>query len=75
VGGRFEVSWVYSEDLHDRSTVERLAESFIQSLRNLIKHCLSPDSGGYTPSDFPKVKFDQKELDDLIEELSEATGD
>jgi len=73
--GRFQVNWVYSENLHRRETIEMVAENYIESLRKLIKHCLSPESGGYTPADFPRAKFSQEELDDLIEELSEAAGD
>jgi amino acid adenylation domain-containing protein len=37
---------------------------------------LSPDAGGYTPSDFPQMRLSQQELDDLIRALGEsAEGD
>jgi non-ribosomal peptide synthase protein (TIGR01720 family) len=51
-GGRLGVHWTYSEARHDRATIERVAEGFLASLRTLIEHCLSPEAGGYTPSDF-----------------------
>jgi non-ribosomal peptide synthase protein (TIGR01720 family) len=75
VGGRLQVGVIYSEKIHKRETIEALATHYVDSLRSIIEHCLSPEAGGYTPSDFPKANFNQKELDELIEELTEATGD
>jgi amino acid adenylation domain-containing protein/non-ribosomal peptide synthase protein (TIGR01720 family) len=68
-GGRLRVSWVYSEGLHRRSTIEAWAERFLSSLRELIAHCLSRSRrrlGGYTPTDFPLAKLGQSELDRLL---------
>ncbi|HVR95614.1 MAG TPA: amino acid adenylation domain-containing protein, partial [Thermoanaerobaculia bacterium] len=70
-GGRLRMGWIYSEDLHRRATVERLAELFLAALRRLIAHCQSPEAGGYTPSDFPLTRLDQPALDRLLA----ATGD
>ena len=64
--GRLSVTWAYGEGRHRRETVERLAESFLASLRKLIAHCLAPDAGGFTPSDFPAAALDQKSLDRLL---------
>jgi len=52
VDGRLQLGWTYSTAVHDGTTIEALAESFIASLRRLIAHCRASD-GGYTPSDFP----------------------
>ena len=70
--GRLRVDWGYSEGVHRRSTIERLAQSFIEALRSLIHHCTSPSAGGYTPSDFSEAGLDQQELDSLIAELGEG---
>ena len=32
----------------------------------MIEHCLSPEAGGYTPSDFPLARWNQAELDRVI---------
>src|SRR5205085_3062841 len=40
--GQLQVEWTYSAALHDRATVEGLAEDFAAALRSLIAHCLSP---------------------------------
>jgi non-ribosomal peptide synthase protein (TIGR01720 family) len=68
-GGELHVEWVYSQAVHERETIERVAESYIRSLRKLIAHCLLPEAGSFTPSDFPEAELSQKDLDDLIAEL------
>src|SRR6185369_11021371 len=67
-GGCLQLMVTYSENLHRRETIEGLAANIIQSLRALIAHCLSPDAGGYTPSDFPLAALDQKTVDWLVNE-------
>jgi amino acid adenylation domain-containing protein/non-ribosomal peptide synthase protein (TIGR01720 family) len=69
LGGCLQVSWRYSENLHRRSTIERLAESFLQALRAIIIHCQSPEAGGYTPSDFSLAQLDQRELEHAFDEI------
>ena len=63
------VTWAYSESLHRRPTIERLAEDYMQALRSLIRHCRSTKRGGYTPSDFPEAELTQEELDALVAQL------
>ena len=73
-GGRLQLAWTYSENVHRRSTVERLAQDFIGALRDLIAHCQSPDAGGVTPSDFALADLDQKKLDKVLSRLSKSKG-
>lgn len=68
--GCLQITWAYSENLHRSSTVERLANNFLEALRAIVAHCHSPAAGGYTPSDFPEADLSQKELDELLAELS-----
>ena len=69
--GRLRLDWRYSEAVHRRSTIERLAQDFMEALRSLIRHCTSPTAGGYTPSDFAEAGLNQEKLDRLISKLSE----
>ncbi|HEY9830739.1 MAG TPA: amino acid adenylation domain-containing protein [Stenomitos sp.] len=71
--GKLQLSWAYNTKLHTRATVERLANSFIESLTAIIDHCLSPEAGGYTPTDFPDADLTQAELDELVESLTPKT--
>jgi amino acid adenylation domain-containing protein/non-ribosomal peptide synthase protein (TIGR01720 family) len=64
--GQLQVSWAYSTNLHQRTLVEQLAQNFITALSTLIKHCQSPDAGGYTPSDFSLANLAQGTLDQIV---------
>ncbi|HLK58956.1 MAG TPA: amino acid adenylation domain-containing protein, partial [Chthonomonadaceae bacterium] len=73
--GRLNLSFRYSEAVHSRATVERLAQSYLQALRELIAHCRLPEAGGYTPSDFPRASLSQKSLDRLLASVGSMRGD
>ncbi|HEV2855901.1 MAG TPA: amino acid adenylation domain-containing protein, partial [Thermoanaerobaculia bacterium] len=57
--GRLEVSWLAGPERLG------LAERYLDNLRGLLRHCLEPGAGGYTPSDFPLAGLDQATLDRL----------
>ncbi|MGH7745847.1 MAG: condensation domain-containing protein, partial [Candidatus Dormibacteria bacterium] len=61
-----ELSWHYSQELHDDATVAGLAEAMIGALHEVIAHCGRPGVGGRTPSDFPLAGLDQSVLDRLV---------
>ena len=67
--GELQFAWTYSENIHGSSTIETLANDFIDLLKTLIEHCRSEEAGGYTPSDFAKAKLSQKELDRFLGDL------
>jgi microcystin synthetase protein McyA len=73
-GGQLHVEWHYSNNLHRRETVARLAGEHLDILRRLVEHCLSPDAGGVTPSDFPLADIDQEDVDRLAALLDESDG-
>jgi len=74
IGGQLQLDWTYSRQVHRRDTIEALARGFGEALEEIIEHCVSAGARRYTPSDFPSVNISQKELDDLVSELS-TTGD
>ncbi|MGH9823635.1 MAG: condensation domain-containing protein, partial [Blastocatellia bacterium] len=69
VGGELRLTWSYSARKHRRETIEGLARDYLERLRELMRHCRSNPIGAYTPSDFPKAKLSQEELDELLAEL------
>ena len=68
---KLRMNWTYSPGIHERETVEALAEGYKEALAAIIKHCQSPEAGGYTPSDFPGAKLGQKDLDKLLSKLKD----
>ncbi|NBD17978.1 MAG: amino acid adenylation domain-containing protein [Cyanobacteria bacterium] len=65
VGKQLQLNWTFSRAIHKQTTIENLAQGFIETLRSLIQHCQSLDSLIYTPSDFPLAKLSQNVLDQL----------
>ena len=74
-GGRLELDFEYSENLHDRSTIQALADDFLSTLRALIQHCLSPDSGGFTASDFSDFDWDASDLEGIAGAIEKSQND
>ncbi|MEB3358050.1 MAG: amino acid adenylation domain-containing protein [Synechococcales bacterium] len=70
VAGKLNINWSYSRAHHHPETIKQLAQNYIYALKKLIGHCLAPDVGGYTPSDFPMADLSQTDLDDVIQQLS-----
>jgi amino acid adenylation domain-containing protein/non-ribosomal peptide synthase protein (TIGR01720 family) len=68
-GGELRTAWEWSAHIHRRETIESLAGSFIEALREIIEHCQSTQ-GDYTPSDFPDVeRLDQERLEKIFDEM------
>ncbi|HEU4510949.1 MAG TPA: amino acid adenylation domain-containing protein, partial [Pyrinomonadaceae bacterium] len=70
VDGQLQLRCVYSQQVHNRETVERVTTDFIAALRQLIEQCQWGEVIGFTPSDFPEAELSQQELDELVAELS-----
>ncbi|MGH2621779.1 MAG: condensation domain-containing protein, partial [Anaerolineales bacterium] len=68
LGGSLHIVWRYGRDRSHRATIEDLCRRYLTVLESLIEHCLSPEAGGCTPSDFPLATLDQAELDSIIDD-------
>ncbi len=66
VGGCLSLSFAYSQRVHRRETIERVAASFLAELRAIIAHCQAPESGAYTPSDFPLARLSAAQLNRIV---------
>jgi non-ribosomal peptide synthase protein (TIGR01720 family) len=71
-GGQLQLTWVYSEQVHKRETVARVAEHFIEALRQLIQQCQWGEVAGFTPSDFPEARLNQRDLDKFLTRITET---
>ncbi|GAU66922.1 putative non-ribosomal peptide synthetase, partial [Streptomyces sp. NBRC 110611] len=65
-GGALGFTWIYSGEVFDDATIERLAAQLLDGLREIVAHCLSGDAGGATPSDFPLAGLDQAGVDRIV---------
>ncbi len=68
VAGRLRLEWTFSESIHRRQTVEKLADEFCSALAVLARESrLVLDS-----SDFPAARLDPRDLEKLAADLSET---
>ncbi len=69
VGDRqLRFNWTFSENVHASQAIERLAETTLAELRALLSEGETSDSV-YAPSDFPKAKLTQKDLNTILAKL------
>jgi amino acid adenylation domain-containing protein/non-ribosomal peptide synthase protein (TIGR01720 family) len=66
---KLRIDWAYSKNIYCQTTVKFLAKKFKELLCELIAHCLSPEAGGYTSSDFPDVMLDENQLENVLAEM------
>jgi amino acid adenylation domain-containing protein/non-ribosomal peptide synthase protein (TIGR01720 family) len=71
-GGRLRVAWTYSENVHRRETIERLAAGFAGALRALVADCRAVEGAVYTPSDFPLAGLDRGQLARLTQGMGQV---
>ncbi|MGH4002448.1 MAG: condensation domain-containing protein, partial [Pseudonocardiaceae bacterium] len=64
--GELQLSWTYSDNVHDEATVAQLASEMIEALREIVAHCAQPEAGGCTPSDFPLARLSQRQVDHVV---------
>ncbi|HYO60110.1 non-ribosomal peptide synthetase, partial [Archangium sp.] len=67
-GGQLEATWLYSENVHERATIEALAQGFMAALRTLIEGRTSPEAARYVPSDFPLARLDRAALELVLKQ-------
>ena len=63
--GQLQVEWSYSQQVHQRETIQRWADQMIGGVRSLLTHYLSNQSDSppsLTPVDFPLANLNQQQL-------------
>jgi len=68
-GGQLQVSWSYSGEQIEAAEMERVAEWYMDELREIIRHCADPAAGGYTPSDVVDFDWTQQDLDEILTQI------
>nr|UYH37511.1 amino acid adenylation domain-containing protein [Myxococcaceae bacterium MCy9487] len=71
--GRLQVEWIYATRIHARAAIERLAQSFLTALRELIRGERPARSLVGTPMDFPAASLARAELETLRSRVHTAS--
>ncbi|MBP5975680.1 amino acid adenylation domain-containing protein [Brasilonema sp. CT11] len=69
INEKLQIDWTYSSNIHQHETIENIAQEFVETLQDIIAHCLSPENAGYTPTDFPLIQLNQLEIDQIFQNL------
>jgi amino acid adenylation domain-containing protein/non-ribosomal peptide synthase protein (TIGR01720 family) len=64
--GRLHVWWTYSASLHRAATIERLAGTWLDAVRGLLRLPATHRALLQTPADFPLANLSQTEVDELV---------
>ncbi|MCX4094588.1 non-ribosomal peptide synthetase [Nocardia sp. alder85J] len=62
-GDRLSAQIGYPATLLDAESVAVFAGLWVRALEAVARHALSPEAGGFTPSDFPLVRLGQGDID------------
>jgi non-ribosomal peptide synthase protein (TIGR01720 family) len=68
---KLQLHWTYSENIHQRATVENLSRWFVEVLRSVINHTRS---GAYEVSDFADFGWNQEDVNEIIAKIGESTS-
>ena len=64
-GGELQLNWTFSREMFEEAQIQQLADHYREELHSLVRHCLEPQNGAVTPSDFPLASLSQVQLDAL----------
>jgi amino acid adenylation domain-containing protein/non-ribosomal peptide synthase protein (TIGR01720 family) len=67
--GELKLEWTYSENIHHRETIERVAERYVEELRMLIRQSRAVSETVYSPSDFPNANVSREELSKVLAKI------
>ncbi|QKZ04395.1 non-ribosomal peptide synthetase [Pseudomonas eucalypticola] len=63
--GQLRFDWVFNHSNLAKARVQQLADDTLRALQQVVAHCMAPEAGGVTPSDFPLCALSQAQLDSL----------
>jgi non-ribosomal peptide synthase protein (TIGR01720 family) len=72
--GCMGIEFTYSKNLHRTTSIQALAHSYQDALRQFIHADQDHQPGGHTPSDFPMARLNQQKLDRLMSKLNQTKG-
>lgn len=67
--GKLHMTWDYSTDAFDESTITQVAQDAMSVLRMLLDLSKTSQVHGYTPSDFPACGMSQLQMDNMISKV------
>jgi non-ribosomal peptide synthase protein (TIGR01720 family) len=79
--GRLELEWTYSDQVHHRTTIERLANEYLAELRSILACCrpeetaTGPQAGAVQATDFEDFGWSQEDIADILGAIGNMESD
>lgn len=70
INDKLQIDWTYSHNLHQKTTIDKLAQGFVDVLKYLINRSINSNIESYTPSDFSSAKIGQKDFNKLLAKIN-----
>ena len=67
---KMHIMWLYSENIHRQSTIDYLAQNYVDAIRALIAYQREPMANRYISSDFPDEDLSQEDLTAILQQLA-----
>ncbi|RKH37600.1 non-ribosomal peptide synthetase, partial [Corallococcus sicarius] len=67
--GRLELSWTYSENLHERGTIESLAHGYLEALRALLAEHRAQRASRVPQVDLSLSELDRHAMEKVLEQI------
>ena len=64
--GRLYLEWTYSRNLHQRATIEAIADDYLTALRQLINSSQANKEGNFSVSDFTDFGWGEDDLNEIM---------
>nr|WP_312875374.1 non-ribosomal peptide synthetase [Allocatelliglobosispora scoriae] len=74
-GPRLSVTWSWPHGVLTEQAVGELAACWFAALDALATHAVTPDAGGWTPSDLELVSLSQDDIDDLAADFADLESE
>jgi len=73
VNGQLRLEWTYSENVHQRSTIENLAAAYADELRSIISDCLTSEI--YATAGAGDFDWAEGEMEEIASAISRSRGE
>jgi non-ribosomal peptide synthase protein (TIGR01720 family) len=74
INRKLHINWTYSNEIHNRESIEALSQYFIESLRSIIDNRKSVEATANTTSDAIKFGWSKEDFDDIVNKIGQVTN-
>jgi non-ribosomal peptide synthase protein (TIGR01720 family) len=72
IGGQLQMAWSYSRQQYKPETITQLAQNYLLTLRDVIRHCTSSDARAFSANDFSEFKWESEQFGAIATAISQA---